>query len=99
MGLDLSFAPYWDVERCLEKYGKVSTKTVLFPKKYDSAIKSSSHKMGIVAFTWHYFLAKWDKKKEQFAVYNYYNDSKKVRYCNSIDTELKNKTKLCLITF
>jgi RHS repeat-associated protein len=92
-------APYWDVAGCVKKFGKVSGKTTLFPKKYDSAIKESKNKIGIVAFPWHYFLAKWDSSTEKFVLYNRYSHNTETIEVNSVDTELKGLKHLCLTTF
>ncbi len=92
-------APFWDVAGCIKAFTGFKTKTKLFPKSYDTDIKNSAHKMGVVAYNLHYFLAKWDANIRKFVTYNRFNNDTATRKYTSIDNELKNKKHLCLVTF
>ena len=96
---DVWAAPYWNVAGCIKEYGGVKTKTTLFPKQFDEAIKKSNNKMGIVAYKWHYFFTKWNSRRSLFTTFNRYSDDKTAKTCKSIDKILKNEEPLCLITF
>lgn len=91
--------PYWTVADCIKKYGNVSTKTTLYPRSFDSKIKNSTHKAGVIAFPWHYVFVKWDKGKQKFLTYNFWANETSYNQYNSIDAVLKGYDPFCVITF